>query len=859
MMMNLMRKQLKLIIWLVVISFSASVFLMAAGSWFYSPPAGAERSDDPRDPARNPEAEKAPEGLLDTKASASVATITLDNKSAMVTEGQLNRLFNQAAAAQPGLKPEQFRMFAGGQFLEHLVEDRLVGLIAETSGVDVTKELEAAKKDFTDSPKERRDAFLRNMGLTEDQFLDMRKDQITREKMQQRVTQGKEVPEQAIKDHYEAHKAEYKTDKGEQRTFAEVRTQIENTLRAQITDADVQAYYGEHKARWQLPDQVAATRLLIDPAAAKYADKLAVKDEDLVKYHEANKSKFLGQPRVKIQHLLIDPKHDSIKKEVQVSDADLKDFYEKNKEEYKKADEVHAQRILVKVATDAGGKEKAETEIKALHEQVKAGGDFAEIAKKSSQEANAAQTGGDLSWLEKETLSPEFDEAVFKLGAGQVTEPFLDEDGWQIVKVVEKREARQLPFEEASAQVREKLTKKKADELAKKRASDLAAKGAKTPAGFEELVKQNSHAPSASKGGDLGALVLGPNPGNAMVGEIGTMEYMDHRFQSVVSQMASGAVTGPVETSHGFHVVKVVEKLAPEPQPFESVKNEVRQAVEAEKKQALLSDLEAQIQAALQAGEAFIDVARRFSDSTVDPVWEKVSLDPQATSSLKPEQMAEMGPTTTLPEVLVNTLSSLEDGQISKPVDHFGKIFMLHRKVTLPAQYKALDDEITKEIRFALNPTVDDDAVKAYYEENKEQFTPKEETTVEWITFTEKYLADRIVQKLKDGDKKAFDEHGEKQKFSGPIKNKELAKLVADLGPGEYSKEPVETKSFGWILAHVVSGGGAVAPEFDKVKMQIRARMVEEKKEELFNSWLSEMKRRARIEKQSLPSIIPMG
>lgn len=103
--------------------------------------------------------------------------------------------------------------------------------------------------------------------------------------------------------------------------------------------------------------------------------------------------------------------------------------------------EIHARHILV--ATEA--------EAQAVLKRIKAGEDFAKVAKDVSKDA--AEDGGDLGWFTKDRMVPEFADAAFKLNVGQVSDPVKTQFGWHIIQVEGKRQTTFPPFNQVKGQV----------------------------------------------------------------------------------------------------------------------------------------------------------------------------------------------------------------------------------------------------------------------------------------------------------------------------------------------------------------------------------------------------------------------
>ena len=134
------------------------------------------------------------------------------------------------------------------------------------------------------------------------------------------------------------------------------------------------------------------------------------------------------------------------------SDLEAKDFYDKNPDQFKQDESVRASHILIRVdeKADAAAKKKARAEIDAVLKQAKAGADFAKLAQQHSQDGSAAQ-GGDLNYFAKGTMVPAFDKVAFELKPGQISDVVTTQFGYHIIKVIDHKPGRTVPFEEVVA------------------------------------------------------------------------------------------------------------------------------------------------------------------------------------------------------------------------------------------------------------------------------------------------------------------------------------------------------------------------------------------------------------------------
>ncbi|WP_224982566.1 peptidylprolyl isomerase [Geomonas agri] len=145
------------------------------------------------------------------------------------------------------------------------------------------------------------------------------------------------------------------------------------------------------------------------------------------------------------------------------TDAEAKKFYEDNKDQYfKQPEAVRASHILVSADGKATPEERkrAKEKAEALLKRVKAGEDFAAVAKAESSCPSASQ-GGDLGAFGRGEMVPAFDKAAFALKVGEVSGVVESEFGYHIIKVTDKQEAGAEKFENVKDKIADFLKKQK--------------------------------------------------------------------------------------------------------------------------------------------------------------------------------------------------------------------------------------------------------------------------------------------------------------------------------------------------------------------------------------------------------------
>ncbi len=186
----------------------------------------------------------------------------------------------------------------------------------------------------------------------------------------------------------------------------------------------------------QLKDEVIAREIFIQEAQKQGLDA----SED-----------FKVQMELARQTLLIRELFSNYQKTNPIADADVKAEYDKFAAA-NSGKEYHAHHILV----------EKESEAKAIIAQLKKGGKFDEIAKKSSKDPGSGAKGGDLDWANPSNYVPEFSEALTKLAKGKTTEtPVKSQFGYHIIRLDDVRDAQLPKFEDVKPQITQQMQQQK--------------------------------------------------------------------------------------------------------------------------------------------------------------------------------------------------------------------------------------------------------------------------------------------------------------------------------------------------------------------------------------------------------------
>ena len=168
-----------------------------------------------------------------------------------------------------------------------------------------------------------------------------------------------------------------------------------------------------------------------------------------------------------------------------VKPEQLADFYAKNPDQFKQPERVHASHILIGVprGADAAAKAQARAKAEQVLTDVKAGKDFAALAKEHSQDPGSAPNGGDLGFFQQGQMVGPFNDAAFSLAPGTVSDLVETEFGFHIIKVAEKQPPRTIALEDVKPRLEEFLLQRNRQEQ-----TDAFVKGLKSKGKIEILI-----------------------------------------------------------------------------------------------------------------------------------------------------------------------------------------------------------------------------------------------------------------------------------------------------------------------------------------------------------------------------------
>lgn len=347
----------------------------------------------------------------------------------------------------------------------------------------------------------------------------------------------------------------------------------------------------------------------LDPQA--YRAQVQLTDAEVAAYYlQAETQKRWMQPeRAQIEYLVLDA--EAMKQRVQVNEAELKTYYEQHRQRFSTPEERRASHILIKLETGAKPEQEAaaRAQLEALQAHLRADPkQFAELARKHSQDEISASSGGELDFIAKDFNVKPLADAAFALAKGEISPIVRSEFGLHLVTVSEIRGGEVRSFED----VRAELEAEQRSELAKKEFQALSEQ-------FSNAVYEQADAlqPVAEKFRiELRQAELGRVPAAGAQGPLASTKLIEAVFaqESLKTKRNTEAVETGAQQLVSARVLKHVPAAAP---ALDEVKDAVREQLLTERAAAL----------AKKAGEAML--AQKAEELSFDATVTVSRMNPQ--------------------------------------------------------------------------------------------------------------------------------------------------------------------------------------------------------------------------------------
>jgi peptidyl-prolyl cis-trans isomerase D len=223
-----------------------------------------------------------------------------------------------------------------------------------------------------------------------------------------------------------------------------------------------------------------------------FESKVVLEEPELVKFYEQNQTDY--EIPANISYNFVDLNPNNSMDLVEISQDDIDFFYSENEERFMEPEALKVRHIQLNIPKDASKAKIDEVKAKAeeAHSKASAGEKFEMLVLQYSDDSLTAANGGSLGWLEKGKMDSRFDEAVFKLKTGEVSQLIETDYAYQIAKVDERKEANLKPLEEVRGEIEKELKTREAPAFISAKAHEIFAAWESDERTIEQMAKENN-------------------------------------------------------------------------------------------------------------------------------------------------------------------------------------------------------------------------------------------------------------------------------------------------------------------------------------------------------------------------------
>lgn len=354
---------------------------------------------------------------------------------------------------------------------------------------------------------------------------------------------------------------------------------------ALVTDSDVRKEFAKQN-----------TKVKFEYAVLRKDDLLKQinpNEAELRAFYERNKASYNNSvpEKRKVRYAVLD--NGKMEASVSLSHEDLQAYYDQHRDDYRVPEQVNVSHILIKTPlpgpdgkVDPKGVEEARKKAEDVLKQLKAGGNFAELAKKYSEDPGSGKNGGSLGWIGKGRTVPEFEQTAFSLAKGATSGLVQSSYGFHIIRLDDKQAAHLKTLDEVKDQIEGTIRQQKAAQAAANQVNGLLSQ-------------------ARSTGLDKAATAKGLNViSTEFVSRTDSLPGLGNapQFMSAVFGQAEKAPPDQVQVAQGYAVFEVLAIKPATTPTFEEIRSRVEEEFRNERVAALLTQKTQELSDRAKAG-----------------------------------------------------------------------------------------------------------------------------------------------------------------------------------------------------------------------------------------------------------------
>jgi len=328
--------------------------------------------------------------------------------------------------------------------------------------------------------------------------------------------------------------------------------------------------------------------------SSKFTDQVSLDKEVVSTFYTENITSFMTEEEIDVEFLSIDT--EEIAQSIEFSPLDVEQYYKENIERFRSNEERKSSHILISF-DDEVIEDAAQEQSKDILVRIKGGESFEELAQEFSDDSGSATNGGDLGWAEPGLFVSEFDQVLYALEIGEISDPVKTQFGYHIIRLDDVKEGRKKEF----AEIEEELTEEYSQLLAEDRLYDLAEQ-------LDDLALQAYN--ELDTVADRLALEL--NQISAITKNGSTFlnqqpELIDILFSS--SSIEQSENTPVYEFNNSIVVARVVNHRLPETKNFSEVEDEIVNLLTVQNSIEIANETAAQMLEELSSGKTLTELS----------------------------------------------------------------------------------------------------------------------------------------------------------------------------------------------------------------------------------------------------------
>jgi peptidyl-prolyl cis-trans isomerase D len=395
-------------------------------------------------------------------------------------------------------------------------------------------------------------------------------------------------------------------------------------------------------------------------------------EAELKAFYEQHKAEYNNSipEKRKVNYIPIDISKLAAKQEVNAQD--LQRYYNEHRDEFRVPEQVNVRHILIKTPAGPDGKvdqkvvDAAKAKADDIEKQLKSGADFAELAKKYSDDTASAKNGGSLGWIGRGRTVPEFEQAAFSLPKGGTSGVIRSSYGFHIIRVDDKQPAQVKSLEQVKSQIEPIIRQEKTSRTAENQASAIETE-------------------ARTQGMDKAAAAHGLNVVTTdFLARTDTLPGIGASpdFMGAVFNANEKSPPDLATTQQGYAVFQVVQIKPPATPTFEEIRPQVQEEFVNERAQTLLDQKTAEL----------ADIAK--SEHDLKKAAKKLGAAIKTSDLVSPkDQVPEIGSLTGPAAVVFN----MKPGDISGPINNGRSgvvLTLLDKQEPPPTEFAKSKDQV---------------------------------------------------------------------------------------------------------------------------------------------------------------------